>query len=123
MDALLMLLVLVLSSSGGESRIHSPVLGAMQCATWPTQVGHIGYTCTATGGDYLLLNQSLGETDHAICKKMCIEQGENGCCFFSTPYCYWKPGADVTYQDALTLEVKDLCTKAQFYNQINQPNH
>ena len=99
MGTLLMLLVLVLSCPGGISRTHSPVLGAIQCATWPTQVGYIGYTCTARGGEYLLLNQSLGESDHAICEKMCIKQGEKGCCFFSTPYCYWKPDADVTLQD------------------------
>ena len=96
MNAIFMLLVLVLSPSGGESRTHSPVLGAIQCSTWPTQVGYIGYTCTATGGEYLLLDQSLGESDHAICEKMCIKQGEKGCCLFSTPYCYWKPDADVT---------------------------
>ena len=96
MNAQLLLLVLVLSPSGGESRTHSPVLGAIQCSTWPTLVGYIGYTCTATGGDYLLLNHSLGESDHAICEELCIKQDEKGCCFFSTPYCYWKPDADVT---------------------------
>ena len=64
------------------------------CSTWPTNAA---YGCTASGGGWVSMNDSLRESDFIICEKMCSSQGTNGCCYLSNAYgCYWKQDAEVS---------------------------
>ena len=73
-------------------------VGPIQCSTWPTSAL---YGCTASGGEWVHLDQSLRESDYYICEEMCIGQGQPGCCFLSNSLgCAWKVGANVSQDDS-----------------------
>ena len=41
------------------------------------------------GGDGKILGPYISLSDFAICKSMCIQENENGCCLLDDGKCYW----------------------------------
>ena len=57
---------------------------------WP---GSTSFGCTR-GGDWKILDSSMSVHDKSKCQLLCINEGENGCCFLKTGVgCYWRSGS------------------------------
>ena len=63
------------------------------CYPWP--VSH-GYGCS--GGEWKQLNTAMTLRDSSSCKKLCLGQHENGCCFLKDGEgCKWMSGGSAAF--------------------------
>ena len=62
----------------------------VRCSPWSTSPNS---SCSG-GGDPKVLGMTNGLTDSAICKKLCMDEKESGCCFQDDGgMCSWTGGA------------------------------